>query len=74
MNSVAKKRIKLESLASSFVVYLVVAAGLSSAAGGVVMPDFSLIDTNPNSSTHGQSVSPRDYLGQVSGWYFGHAT
>jgi hypothetical protein len=37
-------------------------------------PDFHLQDVNPNSSSSGQSVSPRDYLGKVSAWYFGHAT
>lgn len=37
-------------------------------------PDFTLPDVNPNSPRFGQEVSPRDYLEQVSGWYFGHAT
>jgi hypothetical protein len=37
-------------------------------------PDFMLIDVNPNSATYQQPVSPRDYLEQVSGWYFAHAT
>jgi hypothetical protein len=36
--------------------------------------DFSLLDVNPNSTTYEESVSPRDYLEQVSAWYFGHAT
>ena len=36
--------------------------------------DFSLIDLNPASFTSGEVVSPRDYLEQVSGWYFAHAT
>lgn len=36
--------------------------------------DFELPDVNPNSATKGADVSPRDYLGQVSAWYFGHAT
>ncbi|MFN3484466.1 MAG: hypothetical protein ACK44W_03160 [Planctomycetota bacterium] len=39
-----------------------------------VLPDFSLTDVNPNSATYNQKVSPRDYLGKVSAWYFGHAT
>ncbi len=39
-----------------------------------MMPDFSLEDVNTTSSTYGQLVSPRDYLRQVSGWYFGKAT
>ena len=38
------------------------------------VPDFSLVDVNPNSATYNQNVSPRDYLGQTSAWYFGHAT
>jgi len=37
-------------------------------------PDFSLQDVNPNSSTSGQMVSPRQHLDQISAWYFGHAT
>jgi hypothetical protein len=37
-------------------------------------PDFSLQDVNPNSTTHGQQVSPRQYLNSVSAYYFGHAT
>jgi hypothetical protein len=35
--------------------------------------DFLLQDVNPNSPTNGMYVSPRDYLGQVSAWYFGDA-
>jgi hypothetical protein len=37
-------------------------------------PDFHLQDVNPNSARSGQSVSPRDYLGGISAWYFGHST
>jgi hypothetical protein len=37
-------------------------------------PDFSLEDVNPNSSLYQTTVSPSDYLGRVSAWYFGHAT
>ena len=46
-------------------------------AGGGLMEkvfDFSLPDVNSTSATFGQDVSPSDYLGQVSAWYFGHAT
>lgn len=39
-----------------------------------VEADFSLQDVNESSPTFGQVVSPRDYLEQVSGWYFGRAT
>lgn len=38
------------------------------------LPGFSLPDVNPQSPRSGENVSPRDYLGQVSAWYFGHAT
>ena len=41
---------------------------------GDAMPDFSLPDVNPNSATSGQPVSPRQQLGSISGWYFGHST
>jgi hypothetical protein len=37
------------------------------------MPDFTLTDVNAGSPTANQGVSPRDYLEQVSGWYFGNA-
>jgi|CXWL01.1.fsa_nt_gi hypothetical protein len=40
----------------------------------VLEPDFSLLDANPNSATSGQMVSPRQHLGQISAWYFGHST
>ena len=38
-----------------------------------VVPDFHVLDVNPNSASHGDSISPREYLGKISCWYFGHA-
>ncbi len=38
------------------------------------LPDFLLTDVNANSTRLAEAVSPRDYLGQVSAWYFGHST
>jgi hypothetical protein len=38
------------------------------------VPDFIMQDWNPNSARYLESVSPRDYLGQVSCWYFTAAT
>ncbi len=38
------------------------------------VPDFTLTDVNTHSATFNEGVSPRDYLEQVSGWYFGHST
>jgi len=51
--------------------------GAGGAGGGmipVLVPDFAILDVNPNSLTSGQLVSPRDHLGRVSAWYFGHST
>ena len=35
--------------------------------------DFRLPDVNPNSPRYDTEVSPRDYMLQVSGYYFGAA-
>ena len=48
----------------------VVDTGTSMEPGLNAVPDFSLADINPNSVTMGQNISPRDYLQQISGWYF----
>ena len=36
-------------------------------------PDFQLMDANPNSMRYNTPVSPRDYISQVSGYYFANA-
>lgn len=36
--------------------------------------DFALVDVNAGSPSFGETVSPRDHQGQVSLWFFGHAT
>ena len=41
---------------------------------GNLVPDFSLVDVNTTSEKFEQQVSPRDYIGRVTAWYFGHAT
>jgi hypothetical protein len=41
---------------------------------GEQVVDFSLRDVNPNSATYSFNVSPRQFLGEMSAWYFGHAT
>ncbi len=73
MSSAAKNHTRLWSLAGSFVIFSVLSAGSSVAAGDEMVPDFALEDVNSTSPTHRLFVSPRDYLEQVSGWYFGHA-
>ena len=40
----------------------------------LTVPDFGLMDVNTTSATYQDVISPRDYLGQVTGWYFGHST
>jgi cell division septal protein FtsQ len=52
-------------------VFLLVGCVWSWAAEQV--PDFKLNDVNPRSNRQAGSVSPRDYLLQVSGYYFGAA-
>jgi hypothetical protein len=41
---------------------------------GEVLPDHTLTDVNPTSPTYGAEVSVSDTRGEVSAWYFGHAT
>ena len=41
---------------------------------GEQVPGFVLEDLNPSSPRFGDALSPRDYLGEVSGWYFLHST
>ncbi|MCA9248364.1 MAG: hypothetical protein KDA42_14660 [Planctomycetales bacterium] len=47
---------------------------MDAALAASIAPNFSLVDVNTASASEGQSISPRDYLETVSGWYFGHST
>jgi hypothetical protein len=47
---------------------------LPQAAVGAQMPNFQLVDDNVLSDRFGETISPREYLQQVSGWYFIHTT
>ena len=40
----------------------------------VIMPDFALEDRNSASATYGSTVSPRQFMGAISAYYFGFAT
>ena len=40
----------------------------------LTVPNFNLPDVNDESARFGQDISPRDYEGSVSGWYFAHST
>ena len=59
---------------------LAMTAGCSPGADSGAAPelglvaDFLLEDLNPTSPRSGDAISPRDYLGEVSGWYFIHST
>jgi hypothetical protein len=53
--------------------------GCGTPNGGLLAPDagladFSLVDVNPASPSSGQNVSPHDFDGRVSAWYFGHSS
>lgn len=53
------------------------AAAFAAAEGeglGETVPTFQLLDVNPTSSTHNQSVGPNDFAQQTTLWYFGHST
>ena len=42
--------------------------------GGSAFASFSLLDVNANSSSSGQQVTPVQYAGKVTAWYFGHSS
>lgn len=48
--------------------------GTDHADKGSAAPLFELQDINPTSRTFGEFVGPATQAGQVSAWYFGHAT
>jgi hypothetical protein len=47
--------------------------GGDSEGAAKTVSDFLLVDQNPNTPTYQASVSPRDYLGRVPGFYFTRA-
>jgi hypothetical protein len=53
---------------------LTLALGLAAGAAAQPAPDFRLLDVNAGSVRYGAQVSPRDYVLQVSGYYFGVAS
>jgi len=67
-----RPRVRVEQACAAWVETLETRTVLATV--GVQMPDFQLIDENVNSDRFDDTVSPRDYLEQVSGWYFIHTT
>jgi len=66
-----RRELHFERLESRQLLRGVADLGLPAAEGEATpRPDFSLQDVNTGSATYQQQVSPRDYLEQVSGWYF----
>jgi len=61
----------LKALATTLLLGAV--ASMAGARAGEVLPDFSLPDANSASPRANTMVSPRDYLLQISGYYFGDA-
>jgi hypothetical protein len=55
-------------------VVLAAGAGCGEPTPDELLSDFALADVNPASPTFDTEVSPRDFVGKVSAWYFGHAT
>lgn len=54
---------------------LLLTAGLMACQDApATLSDFSLTDQNETSATYGQAISPSDYRGMATAWYFGHAT
>lgn len=41
---------------------------------GDPLANFALRDVNTRSDTYNNFVTPRQFEGQISAWYFGHAT
>ncbi|MFQ5844957.1 MAG: hypothetical protein ACE5JG_08215 [Planctomycetota bacterium] len=64
--------VRLQPLALCPLIALVAACG-SSTTVPLRAPDFALQDMNPTSASAGTAVSPRDYLGFTTAWYFGNA-
>jgi hypothetical protein len=53
---------------------IVLASAGMAAAFAQPVPDFQLRDVSAASTRHAAVVSPRDYIMQVSGYYFGSST
>ena len=62
------------SLTSSTFLIVALICTSNTLADDDLVPDFSLLDVNASSPTYEQEVSPRDFIQQATGWYFGHAT
>ena len=71
-----RRRLRFETLEARHLLHgaIELPPGIAGEGESSPMPDFAVTDVNPASPRKDQGVSPRDYLQQVSAWYFGHAT
>lgn len=49
-------------------------AGDTAGSDAELLPDFELVDVNPDSPTYNTQVSPRDLMGKAGAVYFAHLT
>jgi len=68
------RRLSFECMESRWLLSGLAPMPTAEGEGDTPAPDFQLEDANTTSATFQQTVSPRDYLGKVSGWYFGFGT
>ena len=65
------KRLSTTGRSLMFAAFGLLWLGGTAQLGAEPVGDFSIIDVNPTSPRYQNPVSPRDYLHQVSGYYFG---
>lgn len=70
------RRVAFESLEARLAMDAAAAVAVTDAAEGEAtdLPDFTLEDVNPASPRFEQAVSPSDYQGKATAWYFGYST
>ena len=69
-----RRRMRFEQLEARRVFHGADLFDVGEGEAGQVVDDFSLTDVNPTSATFDEPLSPRDFLDQATGWYWGHAT
>lgn len=73
MRAQQRRNLRFEQLDSRLLFAADLGGALQAEGESQPLPDFSLLDVNATSTTANQQVSPRDFVGRVSGYYFGNA-